>query len=86
MMEISKLLKRDDNNGNCEDDDDGASSDQDDHTFDCIPRSNISYTTKEIPAQRRCRNILTQQSRAIATPQTEIEILRLKNEDLSIAH
>ena len=68
---------------NDKDYDDGASSDEntnsdqsdeEDRLFDCKPsRSGISYTTQEIPNQRRRRNTLTQTPRVIATPQTECE-------------
>ena len=49
-------------------------SDEEERLFDRIlSRSGISYTTQEIPNQRRRRNTLTQTPRAIATSQTECE-------------
>ena len=42
--------------------------------FDCIPsKSGILYTTKELSNRKGRRNILSQQPRIIALPQTQSE-------------
>ena len=42
-----------------------------------LSRSGIEYSTRPIPARRRMRNILTQSSKVIANPLSEIESFKL---------
>ena len=53
-------------------------NDTDHEDKDCVlGRSGIKYSTRPIPARRRMRNILTQSSKVIANPRSEIESFEL---------
>ena len=53
-------------------------SDTDHQDKECVlSRSGIKYSTRPIPARRRMRNILTQSSKVIANPRSEIESFEL---------
>ena len=65
--------------GDDEDDEDftpaatNSDTDTDDDGENLLSPNGILYTTRSIPARRRIRNVLTQSSRGIATPQNELE-------------
>ena len=48
-------------------------TDTDDDGENLLSPNGLLYTTRSIPARRRIRNVLTQSSRGIATPQNELE-------------
>ena len=60
-----------------EDDEDltpaSTNSDTDTDGENLLSPNGLLYTTRSIPARRRIRNVLTQSSRGIATPQNELE-------------
>ena len=60
-----------------EDDEDltpaATNSDTDDDGENLLSPNGLLYTTRSIPARRKIRNVLTQSSRGIATPQNELE-------------
>ena len=66
-----------------EDEEDEETMNADDNDTDhedkeCVlSRSGIEYSTRPIPARRRMRNILTQSSKVIANPLSEIESFEL---------
>ena len=50
-----------------------SDTDTDDDGENLLIPNGLLYTTRSIPARRRIRNVLTQFSREIATPQNELE-------------
>ena len=50
-----------------------SDTDTDDDGEKLLSPNGLLYTTQSIPARRRIRNVLTQYSRGIATPQNKLE-------------
>ena len=53
-----------------------SDTDTDDDGENLLSSNGLLYTIRSIPARRKIRNVLTQSSRGIATPQNELEIFQ----------
>jgi len=74
--DIDVFAEMEDEDSDEEERENASESDQEDGD-DIASPSGVSYTTQQIPARRRRRNIMTESPRVIAQPQTEKESFEL---------